>query len=39
MGKEIIKKGTKAHEDSLTEKYTVIEKSYNSNLKVAHQTI
>ena len=39
MDKEITKKCTKAREDSLTEKYKIIEKSYNSNPKVAHQRI
>ena len=39
MDKEIKKKCTKAHEDSLTEKCKVIEKSYNSNPKVVHQRI
>ena len=39
MDKEIKKKCTKAREDSLTEKCKVIEKSYNSNPKVAHQRI
>ena len=39
MDKEIKKKCTKAHEDSLAEKCKIIEKSYNSNPKVAHQKI
>ena len=39
MNKEIKKKCTKAYEDSLTEKCKVIEKSYHSNPKVAHQRI
>ena len=39
MEKVIKKKYTKAHEDSLTEKCKVIEKSYNSNPKVGHERI
>ena len=37
MGREIKKKCTNAHEDYLTEKCKIIEKSYNSNPKVVHQ--
>ena len=39
LDREIKKKCTNAHEDSLTEKCKIIEKPYNSNPKIVHQRI